>query len=273
MFTGVIEQVGTVLRFEEYRGKRKLIIQTKWNDLQAGESIAINGIALTLQEPSNKGEAYFVVNEEAMSRSNFALLEANSRVNLERSLTLNSRLNGHWVQGQCDAKGMVLNCLEDPDGHRLTIALDPQYGRYCVERGFLSVNGVSLRIQSLTQTKLNEFMISFLVIPHVWKNTTLNEAKIGDFVHVEVDILTKYIEKLCPQGVAMQPLVNIAPMQAPTLLAQSEEATAESKEEIITETAASMAIDSANESSLEVKTESENHFSESDSSIQEPINH
>jgi riboflavin synthase len=81
----------------------------------------------------------------------------------------------------------------------MTVALDPKYGRYCVEKGSITINGVSLTINHLIETKLNEFMVTFLIVPHTWKNTTLSSLKIGDEVNVEVDILAKYIERLCPQ--------------------------------------------------------------------------
>ncbi len=199
MFTGIIEEVGKVISLEERRGQKKLTVKTAWTDLQSGESISVNGVCLTVTEPTPKGEATFFVSEESLERSTLGLLEPEKRVNLERALTLNSRMGGHWVQGHVDAKGMILNLIEGSDHHKVTLALDPKYGRYCVEKGSISVNGVSLTINSLTETKLNEFMVSFLIVPHTWKNTTLSELKSGDFVNVEVDILAKYIERLCPQ--------------------------------------------------------------------------
>lgn len=199
MFTGMIEEVGKVLSLEERRGQKKLMLKTPWTDLQPGENISVNGISLTVIEPTPKGEATFVVSEENLEHSTLGLLEAEKKVNLERSMILGSRMGGHWVQGQVDAKGMVLNMTEGSDHHKVTIALDKKYGRYCVQKGSISINGVSLTIHSLTETKLSEFMVSFLIAPHVWKNTTLSELKSGDFVNVEVDILAKYVERLCPQ--------------------------------------------------------------------------
>lgn len=199
MFTGLVEQVGKVETAEDRRGQRKIQIQTKFTDLQAGESISVNGVCLTVTEAGPKGEAYFFVSEESLERSTLGKLEAGSKVNLERALQVGARMGGHWVQGHVDVKGMVLNVVEGADHHRVTLALDPKYGRYCVEKGSIAVEGVSLTINSLIETKLNEFMVTFLVIPHTWKNTTLNQLKTGDAVNVEVDVLAKYIERLCPQ--------------------------------------------------------------------------
>lgn len=199
MFTGLVEQLGKVESAEDRRGQRKVRIQTKYEDLQAGESVSVNGVCLTVAEAGPKGEAFFFISEESLERSTLGKLQAGSQVNLERAMQFGSRMGGHWVQGHVDVKGLVLNMVEGSDHHKFTLALDPKYGRYCVEKGSITVDGVSLTINSIIQTKLSEFMVTFLVIPHTWKNTTLSELKIGDAVNVEVDILAKYIERLCPQ--------------------------------------------------------------------------
>lgn len=198
MFTGIIEQTGKVLLAEDRRGQRRLQIQTKWEDLALGESIAVNGVCLTVSETSGK-DALFFVSEESLERSTLGKLETGSTANLERALQFNGRMGGHWVQGHVDVKGMLLNLTEGSDHWKMTVALDPKYGRYCVEKGSITINGVSLTINNLIETKLNEFMVTFLIVPHTWKNTTLSALKIGDEVNVEVDILAKYIERLCPQ--------------------------------------------------------------------------
>lgn len=199
MFTGLVEKVGKVLSAEDRRGQRRIQIKTPWTDLQNGESISVNGVCLTVAEFTAKGEAMFFVSEESLDRSNLNKVEMESSVNLERALTLSTRMGGHMVQGHIDTKGLILNLNEGSDHHKVTVALDHKYGRYCVEKGSIAINGVSLTINSLTETKLNEFMVSFLIVPHTWKNTTFSELKIGDEVNVEVDILAKYIERLCPQ--------------------------------------------------------------------------
>lgn len=199
MFTGLVEQLGKVESVEDRRGQRKVQILTKFQDLQPGESVSVNGVCLTVTEAGSKGEAFFYISEESLERSTLGKLQAGSRVNLERAMQFGGRMGGHWVQGHVDVKGMVLNCSEGAGHHKITVALDPKYGRYCVEKGSIAIDGVSLTINSITATRLNEFMVSFLVIPHTWKHTTLSELKTGDFVNVEVDILAKYIERLCPQ--------------------------------------------------------------------------
>jgi riboflavin synthase len=199
MFTGLVEQLGKVISAEDKRGQRKVLVKTGYSDLQLGESIAVNGVCLTVAEFTPKGEASFFISEESLERSNLGALQPDSRVNLERALTMGSRMGGHWVQGHVDTKGMILSVNDGHDHHKVTLALDPKYGRYCVEKGSITVNGVSLTINSLIETKLNEFMVTFLLVPHTWKHTNLSDLKSGSQVNVEVDILAKYIERLCPQ--------------------------------------------------------------------------
>lgn len=199
MFTGIVAQLGKVLSLEDRRGQRKMQVQTDWSDLQLGESIAVNGVCLTVAETSPKGEALFFVSEETLARTTLGKVETNFRVNLERALTPSSRMGGHFVQGHVDTQGLILNLSEADGQHKMTVALDYKYGRYCVEKGSIAIDGVSLTINALTETKLNEFMISCLLVPHTWKNTTFSSLKSGDAVNVEVDVLAKYIERLCPQ--------------------------------------------------------------------------
>jgi riboflavin synthase len=208
MFTGLVEKVGKIVSADDRRGQRRVRIKTGWNDLQLGESVSVNGVCLTVAEADAKGEALFFVSEESLDRSNLGKLEPESTVNMERAMQLGDRMGGHWVQGHVDTKGLVLNIVPGHDHHKLTVALDPKYGRYCVEKGSITIDGVSLTINQLIETKLNEFMVTFLIVPHTWKNTTFSELKAGSYVNVEVDVLAKYIERLCPQLNQVSSLLN-----------------------------------------------------------------
>jgi riboflavin synthase len=198
LFTGLIESLGKVVAAEDKRGQRKLTIHTKWSDLSLGESIAVNGVCLTVAELIGKQDAAFFVSEETLVRSSLGKLEEGQKANLERAMRMEDRLGGHIVQGHVDITGLVLSVTEGAGHHRLSIALDPKYGRYCVEKGSIAINGVSLTINQLQETKQNEFIIQLLIIPHTWKFTNLADLKSGDAVNIEVDILAKYIERLCP---------------------------------------------------------------------------
>lgn len=199
MFTGIVEKIGKVLSVEEKRGQKVMTIQTGWKDLALGESIAVNGVCLTVTESTPTGDARFFVSEESLERSNLKKAEPESQVNLERAITLEKRFSGHLVQGHVDTTATVINILPGAEHHKLTFAIDPKFGRYCVEKGSICFNGVSLTINSQTATKAGEFMVSVLVIPHTWKHTNLARLAVGDQVNLEVDVLAKYVERLCQQ--------------------------------------------------------------------------
>lgn len=281
MFTGLVEKVGKIISAEDRRGQRRVRIKTGLSDLQLGESISVNGLCLTVAETDTKGEALFFVSEESLERSNLGKLEAESLVNLERAMQLGDRMGGHWVQGHVDTKGLVLNVSSGNDHHKLTVALDPKYGRYCVEKGSITIDGVSLTINQLIETKLNEFMVSFLIVPHTWKNTTFSELKAGSYVNVEVDVLAKYIEKLCPQLNQVTTILNsVTPATPVETLAASlpppSEATEQAEETpaatIEASAEALVAAEATAESPVMAETEEAQAASSEPSSSSETVN-
>jgi riboflavin synthase len=199
MFTGIVEKVGKVLSLEEKRGQKIVVIQTGWKDLELGESIAVNGVCLTVTECGPTGDARFFISEESLERSNLNKIEASSPLNLERAITIEKRFSGHLVQGHVDTTATLINITAGADHHKLTFAIDPKFGRYCVEKGSITFNGISLTINTQTATKAGEFMVSVLVIPHTWKHTNLSQLAVGDQVNLEVDVIAKYVERLCQQ--------------------------------------------------------------------------
>lgn len=205
MFTGIIDNLGKVLNVDERRGQKQLTIATGFKDLKLGESVAVNGVCLTVTEATPNGDAKFFVSEESIERSNLGLLEIDSRPNLERAMTMEKRVSGHFVQGHVDTRATLVNVSEGADHHKLSFAMDPKYGRYCVEKGSIAVNGVSLTINSQQMTMAGEFLISVLIIPFTWKHTNLSQVGIGTQVNIEVDLMAKYVEKLCQ---AFQPPLN-----------------------------------------------------------------
>ncbi len=198
MFSGIIERTGKITSVEEKRGFRKFSLNTGFSDLQAGDALSINGVGVTVSEANGRGEAWFQIPEGALDSNNLKQLEAESMVNLERAVPANGRFNGHFVQGSIDSTGMMLHLGESGDHFKASIAVPPKFGRYCAEGGFLTVNGVSLRIQSIQVTKNGEY-ITHCEIPHpVWKNSTFPQLKSGEFANLEMDMIAKYIERLCP---------------------------------------------------------------------------
>ena len=159
-------------------------------DPEEGESIAVNGVCLTARDIV--GNRFLVdVSPESLSRTGLSGLEVGSRVNLERALRLSDRLGGHLVSGHVDAAGRVEERRPAGDFTLFTFSLDPKLTRYVIEKGSITINGVSLTVNSCEG---NRFSVS--IIPHTLAVTTLGGLKAGDRVNIEVDIIGKYVEKL-----------------------------------------------------------------------------
>jgi riboflavin synthase len=186
MFTGIIEAVGRVTAATLPR----LGIGCHLDGLQLGDSIAVNGVCLTVAE---LGDGRFVadLSEETLARTSLGRLRVGSAVNLERSVLAGGRLGGHIVQGHVDATGAILR-LEHKDGSSVFwIELPARLRRYLVEKGSVTVDGVSL-----TVAEFEDGAFSVALVPHTLAATTLGGAAAGDVVNLEVDILAKYVESL-----------------------------------------------------------------------------
>lgn len=210
MFTGIIQKTGPVVLNEGLGSSGlKLTVGTGFSDLTLGESVAVNGVCLTVAElppkagslaSSEAGRALFFVSIETLERTNLGSLQTGSRVNLERALLASERLSGHIVQGHVDGLAR-LHCVEMAgESRRVRFELPAAVARFCVEKGSITLDGVSLTINSLSNTidptgapTLAEIML----IPHTWEHTRFCESRPGDLINVEVDILAKYVEKLC----------------------------------------------------------------------------
>lgn len=196
MFSGIIERLAPVGAAEHREGSLVLVLETGWNDLELGESIAVNGVCLTVTEFARKGRATFFVSAETLSRTNLGRLASGARVNLERSVRLESRLSGHLVQGHVDGKARLNSISPEGSAYRLELTLPAELARYCVEKGSIALDGISLTINSLAAVEA-ETRIGITIIPHTWEHTNLNTARPGDDINVEVDVMAKYVERLC----------------------------------------------------------------------------
>jgi riboflavin synthase len=202
MFTGIIEKLGRVRELEPAASAnpaagRRLLVETGFTDLELGESVAVNGVCLTVAEaaqlPGQGGlTTLFFVSPETLERSALGSLAAGSRVNLERALLATSRLSGHLVQGHVDGLARVIESREVGECHALELELAPGLSRYCVRKGSIALDGVSLTINEIHGDRLR-----VLLIPHSWSHTRFPDLAAGDPVNVEVDVLAKYMEKLC----------------------------------------------------------------------------
>jgi len=192
VFTGLVEDLGTVTTVESTtQGVRIAISSPLARELKEGDSVAVNGVCLTATGLCG-GELFGAdVMNETLRRSSLNELAAGSRVNLELPVKPDSRLGGHIVQGHVDGVGAVGAIADDGFARRVTIEADPALLRYVVEKGSITVDGVSLTVASVDETS---FDVS--LIPETLERTTLGATEEGTPVNLEVDIVAKYVEKL-----------------------------------------------------------------------------
>ncbi len=192
MFTGIVESLGTVRRITEVDGGRRLVFDA--GDLviglEVGDSIAVNGVCLTAVEAGPDGVIADVV-AETLRRSNLGSVREGDRVNLERPMRADGRFDGHIVQGHVDATGEVAAVVAEGEGRLIRIAAPPDGLRYVVEKGSITVDGVSLTV---TSADADSFEVA--LIPHTLSVTTLGFRRPGDRVNLEFDVLAKYVERL-----------------------------------------------------------------------------
>ena len=192
MFTGIVEGVGKVISLREQRESWCLSLSLPFEDnsgLEAGASLAVNGCCLTFRENANE-EGAFDLLDETLARTNLGNLKAGNLVNLERSLSADGRIGGHFVTGHIDAVGEVKIFEERGKNLYLRVALPTEYSRYLVDKGSVSVDGCSL-----TVCEVDEDSFAIWLIPHTLRKTNLNERKVGDKVNLEFDILAKYVAR------------------------------------------------------------------------------
>jgi riboflavin synthase len=189
MFTGIVEERGVV---REVGGSRLAVgCRTVTSDAEVGASVSVNGVCLTVIERS-KAHLAFDVSEETLHRTSFARLSEGDPVNLERPLTLASRIGGHLVQGHVDGVGEVVEVAPGKDGAAwVTIRAPKDLRRYFVEKGSVCVDGVSLTVAAL-----DDDTFAVALIPHTLAATTLGSARPNDPVNLEVDVIAKYVEAL-----------------------------------------------------------------------------
>lgn len=192
MFTGIIEELGSVRSIEERGENARIVIAASivTEGTSHGDSIAVNGVCLTaldIQPDSFAAD----VSRETLSRSTLGRLKPGTPVNLERAVTPATRLGGHIVQGHVDARGQFAGVEDHGESWTLRIKYPPEIARYLVFKGSVSVEGISLTIAGLT----DEYF-EIAIIPKTWEVTNLSHLQPGDDVNIEVDVMGKYVEKL-----------------------------------------------------------------------------
>jgi riboflavin synthase len=190
MFTGLIEAVGEIAEVKTSPGGFRIRIRTTLAaDLASGDSLAVNGVCLTVVM-ADGGEVHADIGPETARVTTLGSLREAQRVNLERSMRADGRVGGHFVQGHVDAPGCVEKIRPDGDSHWLTISFDPGLASYLIRKGSIAVDGVSLTIAGL-----GENVFDLMIIPFTWANTALSSLNVGDRVNIECDMIGKYVAR------------------------------------------------------------------------------
>jgi riboflavin synthase len=192
MFTGLIEEVGTVTSTREReRSKQLQIVAPRIaKKIRTGESVAVNGCCLTLS--AHRGDQLtFDLLGETLARTNLKMLKRDSSVNLERALRTDGRLGGHFVQGHVDCTSRVISFEQTEGDHRLAVELPAEFARYVACKGSIAIDGISLTIAEVSPQSF-----AVWIIPHTKRHTNLDRAEAGGLVNLEFDILAKYVESI-----------------------------------------------------------------------------
>jgi riboflavin synthase len=195
MFTGLVEELAIVEKIVPSADKHlralRLYVRSSLvaKDVKIGDSIAVNGCCLTVIEKP-RGVLAFDTGSETLSRTNLGRLEPKSRVNLERSLKLGDRLDGHLVSGHIDGQAILIKRRDEGDWSHFAFRTDTRLMRQMVDKGSVAVDGVSLTV---VEAQTDRFSVA--LIPHTLSNTTLGELEIGDSVNIETDLLAKYVQR------------------------------------------------------------------------------
>ena len=209
MFTGLVEEVGTVTGIVEKNGLRRVSVAASQltRELKIGDSIAVSGVCLTAVEVSPKHFAADLA-LETWQRTSFSRMHQGALVNLELPMRLDGRLGGHLMQGHVDGAGKFVSLERIPGGedYWLTIVIPPELDRYVIHKGSLSIEGISLTVARIENNR-----VTVAIIPHTWEMTNLRSLKPGDPVNLEVDMIAKYVEKMLrsddPQTLSVERLV------------------------------------------------------------------
>lgn len=191
MFTGIIEQIAKVIKIEQQQSNLRFTIKSKIaSELQIDQSVAHDGVCLTIT--SIDGDYYSVdVIDETLQKTTLSLWKPNKMVNIERSITMNKRLDGHVVQGHIDST-MQCEHIEEVGGSWVfRFVFQEQFAPLMIHKGSICINGVSLTIAAL-----DAYRVSVAIIPYTYKYTTFHTIKVGDMVNVEFDVLGKYVHRI-----------------------------------------------------------------------------
>ncbi len=199
MFSGIVEEAATVVKLEKDKENLHITMECSFtNELKIDQSVTHNGVCLTVVKKA--GNSYTVTAiKETLEKSNLGKLQPGFKVNLERSMRLNERLDGHIVQGHVDQTALCTSVTEAQGSWYYTFEYDPSKGNITVEKGSVTVNGVSLTV---VNSQHGSFQVA--IIPYTYEHTNFHQIQIGTIVNLEFDILGKYVAKLLQQQLSLK---------------------------------------------------------------------
>ncbi|MCX5782821.1 MAG: riboflavin synthase [Elusimicrobia bacterium] len=190
MFTGIIEDIGKIRKISS----GKLSVETKLDDIKIGDSISVNGVCLTVIEVRRSKDFSVIVfdfSPETSSKTNIGKLKIGSKVNLERAVKIGDRLGGHFITGHIETASKIKSIKKEDNSSVFEISLPKELNKYVVNKGSITVDGVSLTI-----VKSENECFSVSIVPHTMEKTTFNNKKVGDLINIETDMMAKYSEKI-----------------------------------------------------------------------------
>jgi len=192
MFTGIIENVGKVTKLVKDRSNLNITIKSDIvSELKIDQSIAHNGVCLTVVNIDPKGYYMVTAIDETLSKSNFRSLKVDDHINLERAMKLGERLDGHIVQGHVDQIGECIDIKNENGSWIFSFKYDSTFNNVTIEKGSITINGVSLTV---INSQLGQFSVA--IIPYTYDNTNFNKIKINDLVNLEFDVIGKYVARI-----------------------------------------------------------------------------
>ncbi len=191
MFTGIVEELGKIVKLEKSGNNLDITVEAEMTpELKIDQSVSHNGVCLTVVSTSN-GQYMVTAVKETLDKTNIGLLKTGNAVNLERGMKLGDRLDGHIVQGHVDQTAKCKSIKEVDGSWEFTFEYDPNIGNITIEKGSITVNGVSLTV---VNSKINEFSVA--IIPYTYEHTTFKYLKVGDTVNLEFDVIGKYVKRI-----------------------------------------------------------------------------
>ncbi len=192
MFTGLVQDIGTVKQIHKSDSDMRIEIDTKMplNEVKIGSSVSCAGCCLTVVEKTNSS-LFFDVSSETLNRTTIGSWRVMTHVNLEPSLKVGDEVGGHFVSGHVDSMTKIIDIQGDAGSRRLTIAIPKGYEKYIVPKGSITLDGVSL-----TVNEVHDQSFGVNIIPHTWENTTLQNLNGGDELNIEIDMLARYVAKM-----------------------------------------------------------------------------